>query len=220
MAARANVLTAPRARGSTSRGPAARTQAERRDTARRRIVDAAIAIVADRGLDELTLAEAGEVAGYSRGLAAHYFGSRDELIALIGEQIVSRYRAGVKASGAKHTGLDGIIANISSYIESARVAPQAVRALHIVLGAALSKPALAPAIAKLNREATKTLAEQIAIGMARGDIRKDVDPDAQAVLILAGLRGTVALWLVNPKGFDLKRVTNEFVTTLKRRLAA
>lgn len=37
-----------------------RTHAIRREEARNRIVDAAIEIVAERGLDELTLAEAGE----------------------------------------------------------------------------------------------------------------------------------------------------------------
>jgi AcrR family transcriptional regulator len=196
-----------------------RTQAERRETAQRRIVDAAIAIVASRGLDELTLAEAGEAAGYSRGLAAHYFGSREALIAQIAEQIVARYRLALRATAAGRAGLAGVLANIRTYIDGARQAPKIARALHIVLGAAISKPALAPAIAKLNREVTRSLAEQIAVGIARGEIGKDVDPEAQAALILAGLRGVVALWLVNPRGVDLRRVTAEFATSLERRLA-
>ena len=42
------------------------TQAERREKAEHAILAAALEIIADRGIDELTLAEAGEKAGYSR----------------------------------------------------------------------------------------------------------------------------------------------------------
>ena len=48
--------------------PGRRTQAQRREEAARLILDAATRIVAEKGLDELTLAEAGAAAGYSRGL--------------------------------------------------------------------------------------------------------------------------------------------------------
>ncbi|MFZ4685441.1 MAG: TetR family transcriptional regulator, partial [Hyphomonadaceae bacterium] len=56
------------------------TQAARRETAERAILEAAKRIVAERGLDELTLNEAGEAAGYSRALPAHYFGTRSAML--------------------------------------------------------------------------------------------------------------------------------------------
>ena len=52
-----------------------RTHAERRREAESRILQAAFEIVSRRGVDQLTLAEAGEEAGYSRALPAHYFNS-------------------------------------------------------------------------------------------------------------------------------------------------
>jgi AcrR family transcriptional regulator len=199
--------------------PRTRTQVQRRDEARRRIVNAAVAIVARRGLDELTLAEAGEAAGYSRGLAGHYFGSKDDLVSQIAEQIVARYGAGLKKSQVARGGLAGVLSTVLHYLESARAEPTTVRALHTVLGAAIGKPALAPAIAKLNRDVVAGLARQIEIGIEKDEIRRDVDATAQATLILAGLRGVVAQWLVDPKGVDLTRTGKAFVASLKRGLA-
>lgn len=57
-----------------------RTQVERRDEAERRILEAAALIVAENGLEAITLAEAGERAGYSRGLPSHYFKDRKSVV--------------------------------------------------------------------------------------------------------------------------------------------
>ena len=54
-------------------------QAERRSRSEQRIIGAALHLIARHGLEGLSLAEAGEAAGYSRGLPVHLFGSRAEL---------------------------------------------------------------------------------------------------------------------------------------------
>lgn len=209
------VRARPRERTQPAR---VRTQAERRDAAERAIVDAAIDIVAERGLDELTLAEAGEAAGYSRGLAAHYFGSKDELVAGIAECVIARYTTTLKASGALRTGLAGIVASIEHYFEGAASNPQSMRALHSVLGAAVTKPSLGSTIAKLNHDGAQSIAHQIKKGIGAGEIRASVDASTQSVLILAELRGVVAQWLIEPKQVDLKRMRKELVSTVKARL--
>ena len=40
---------------------------------------AAVTLIAEKGIAGLTLNDVGEAAGYSRGLPAHYFGTRDQL---------------------------------------------------------------------------------------------------------------------------------------------
>jgi len=57
-----------------------RTQAARREEAERRLLEAALGVVARRGSVRMTLAEVGEAAGYSRGLPAHRFGSKAGLL--------------------------------------------------------------------------------------------------------------------------------------------
>src|SRR2546425_443409 len=70
-----------------------RTQKERRDEASRRIMDSAMALVCEKGVAGLTLSEAGERAGYSRGLAAHHYGQKEGLLVALVEQIGKDVRA-------------------------------------------------------------------------------------------------------------------------------
>ncbi|CAN0427695.1 unnamed protein product, partial [Phaeothamnion confervicola] len=70
-----------------------RTQTERREEAERRLLDAALAIVARTGTVRLTLAEVGEAAGYSRGLPAHRFGSKAGLLRALVAHIHARFQA-------------------------------------------------------------------------------------------------------------------------------
>ena len=57
-----------------------RTQAERTAETRRRVLDAAAALVASHGAHAVSLAAVGEAAGYSRGIVNHHFGSKGRLL--------------------------------------------------------------------------------------------------------------------------------------------
>lgn len=178
------------------------------------MLDAAVRIVAARGLEELTLAECGEAAGYSRGLAAHYFGSRDELIAAIATHIVRNYSERLRSGGRWPAGLPGLLEAVSFYIASGRAAAERLRAFHAVLGSALKQAPASAAIAQLNRDSIAGFAALIRSGVARGEIRRDVDPNAQASLILAGLRGVMTQWLLDPDAVDLDAVERELLRSL------
>jgi len=184
------------------------------------MLDAAVEIVADRGLEELTLAECGEVAGYSRGLAAHYFGSKEELLTAIATHIVEDYTRRLRAGLHTQAGLDGLLDSISFYIESGRSNAKVLRAFHAVLGSALTQSPLAASIAELNRHSIDAFAHPIRVGVKAGTIRRDVDPVAQGALILAGLRGVMTQWLIDPRHVDLDGIKAEFHASLRKALAA
>ena len=78
-----------------------RSHSQRREEAERSMLDAAVKIVAERGLEDLTLAGCGEAAGYSRGLAAHYFGTKEELISAIAQHIVDGYQNACAPTAAR-----------------------------------------------------------------------------------------------------------------------
>jgi AcrR family transcriptional regulator len=195
-----------------------RSHSERREEAEQRMIDAAVQIVSERGLDHLTLAECGEAAGYSRGLAAHYFGSRDGLISAIATHVVEDYAQRLRA-GERRAGLDGLLASISFYIESGRSNIKVLRAFHAVLGAALRQTPLSAAIAELNRQSVRAFASTIRQGVQRGEIRADVDARAQAAIILATLRGVMTQWLLDPDHVDLDAISSELSRHLRRSLA-
>lgn len=57
-----------------------RTQAERRETARKRIIEAAARVIRMRGYDGLSTQEVSQLAGVSRGALRHHFPTKNDLV--------------------------------------------------------------------------------------------------------------------------------------------
>ena len=71
--------------------PTRRTQEQRREASEQRMLEAALALVAEKGTFRVTLAEIGERAGYSRGLPAARFGNKAKLLAALAAYIGDRF---------------------------------------------------------------------------------------------------------------------------------
>jgi AcrR family transcriptional regulator len=194
-----------------------RTHAERRLEAETKIVQAAFDIVARRGVDQLTLAEAGEEAGYSRALPAHYFENREALLAAVAEHAVNNYRRRlVERKVPTDDGIHSLLATIAFYIDDSRGWPKKLRAFHEVMNAGLRWPAIAEVVARLNREWIERIAAQIRAAQQHGDIRGDIDPAAEAVAISGAMRGIMAQWLIAPDSIDLDAVRDAYISGLRR----
>ncbi|HEY2706814.1 MAG TPA: TetR/AcrR family transcriptional regulator [Caulobacteraceae bacterium] len=196
-----------------------RTHAERRRDAEARILGAAFDIIAKRGLDHLTLADSGQNAGYSRALAAHYFGSREELVAAVARHAVSLYRD--RLSLHRHTGsvgLEPLLQMVTYYLDSTRGWPTKLRAFHEVTNAALRWPSIATVVAQINTEAVERIALHVRTGQQSGEVRADADPIAEGIAISGAMRGIMNQWLVAPDNVDLDRVRDGYVATLRRGL--
>jgi AcrR family transcriptional regulator len=195
------------------------TQAARREKAERAILTAALEIIAERGIDELTLAEAGERAGYSRALPAHYFDSKDAALAALGDFVVEKYLRRVQRNVQGREGLDGFLERIAHYFDDGRKDPRVLRAFHAILGAAPGKPALAKAVSRLAEDSKRTFAQFIRAGIARGEVRRGLNPEVEAVWILAGLRGVMAQWLNAPDKTPLTKVRDAYLAAVRRALS-
>ena len=194
-----------------------RTHAERRREAETRIVQAAFDIVARRGVDQLTLAEAGEEAGYSRALPAHYFENRENLLAAVAEHAVNNYRKRlIEQKVPLDDGLRSLLATIAFHLDDGRGWPKKLRAFHEVMNAGLRWPAIAEVVARLNQDWIDRIAAQIRSAQAKGDIRADIDPIAEAVAISGAMRGIMAQWLIAPDEIDLDAVRDSYVAGLRR----
>ena len=194
-----------------------RTQGERREEAERRILEAGTRLLAEQGLDQFTLAEVGVAAGYSRGLPAHYFGSKRNFEARLAAHVVQKFRQVVQDHGESH-GLFGLVEVIQSYFDAAINDPNGLCVLHIILSEAVSNPELSPQMAKLSARTVRSFEHYIQQGIDAGDIRPSVDPKLQGLIILAGLRGIVAQWLID-RSVNLEGVALQLVDTLLNGLA-
>jgi AcrR family transcriptional regulator len=198
----------------------ARTHKERRELARRRILDAAYQIIAAGGLDELTLAGAGEAAGYSRALPGHYFGSKEELIAAIADEMIVTHARHMDSRSNSEGGLGNLLSSARIYLAEPTSISDTLRAFHSFLGASLTRAALRPAVKMLNERAVEDFAKLIREGQARGEIRAELDADVQGMIIIAGLRGLVAQWLQSPDDFPLDAARDAYVAQLEATLKA
>ena len=196
-----------------------RSHAVRRDEAEQRLLAAAVRLVGEQGLDRLTLADVGEAAGYSRGLPAHYFGSKAGLIVALARHLVEGFGHALERAEHHRPGLARLLGAAAFYFDSARKEPAGTRALFVLLGDALSNPLIRDQIAALNARSAKAFAVNLRAAIAAGEVRPEIDAAAQGFLVLSTLRGAVSQWLLAPDAIDLVAVRDEVIAALERSLA-
>lgn len=181
--------------------PPRRSHAQRREEAERRLLDAALQIVARRGTVRMTLAEVGEAAGYSRGLPAHRFGSKAGLLHALALYIGERFGHERRQGAPLAPGLESIVGNIHFYFSRKGGDWTATRALLVMMAEGSMEPesALRQELVAYNRNALAWFERHIRTGIERGEIAADTDPAVTAVILLGAMRGVMLQWLVDER---------------------
>lgn len=196
------------------------TQAERRETAERAILEAATQIVAEKGLEELSMNEVGEAAGYSRALPGHYFGSKSALIHALTDHILAGYAERMRSGSTPSQGLELLLDVVRFCIDDAVENPVAVRAYQTILVSGLSRPELKPMVDRMTMQSINDIAGLIMQARELGDVRADVEPLAEASIIISAIRGVLFQWLINPDHISLSRMRETLVTNVRNTLKA
>ncbi len=189
-------------------GGARRTQEERRLVAKDGLLGAAAELFAEQGVAETSLAQIGERAGYSRGLANHHFGSKSELI----ERLVERVQTGFTDSleiSVSDNALETILRIVRAYVGHSEAASSELRALFVMWGASFPADSSVIGMAEADARTRNTLATWVERGQVDGSVSAEVQPAAVAAALTGLLRGTVAQRLVDPAAFDLASVQAE-----------
>jgi AcrR family transcriptional regulator len=184
----------PRDQTATAPGPrpARRSQRERREETERRLIAAAVALIADRGSRAITLAGVGEAAGYSRGIVTHHFGSRENLL-----RAVMQHTQTFDIPGDRDTAMIWLGDMVRAYLDKITEQRPAARAFLQMWGEAIAAdPVLMPLYAEQDAGFRQLIAQKIGEGIRDGSIRRDADPVATGVLVVGLLRG-VALQLIS-----------------------
>ena len=181
--------------------PARRTHAQRREQAEQRLLEAALEIVARRGTLRMTLAEVGEAAGYSRGLAGHRFGSKAGLLHALAGTIGERFGQQRRKGPALQPGLAAILGNIHFYFSRKAQAWTASRAMLVMMTESFMQPTaeLRQDVAAYNRSAVAWFEQHIRTGIERGEIAPDADATTTAIILLGAMRGVMLQWLVDER---------------------
>ena len=194
--------------------PPRRTQEQRREASEQRMLEAALALVAEKGTFRVTLAEIGERAGYSRGLPAARFGNKAKLLAALANYIGDRFSEHNKYRS--EPGLPAIEALIRAYFT--RKDWTATRALIVMMAeSALGDSELQPMMAAYNRDSHRYVTHHIKLAQQAGQARADVDAKTLGVVILSTFRGAMLQGLNDPD-MALGKVRDEVIALVRDRL--
>ncbi|UVL43253.1 TetR/AcrR family transcriptional regulator [Pseudomonas sp. B21-040] len=185
-----------------------RTQVERRAEAEQRMLEAARQIVARKGWIGITLAEVGLQAGYSRGLAAHHFGTKARLLRALAGFVNTRFMEVIDDKAPqRQPGLGTLLGYIDAYFLRDDAEWTNARALLALMAEGVTLESESGAIlAEYNNSVRMTLAKQVNIGIANGEIHVGTDPLAAATLLIGTMRGMMLQLLLDPSTADPARV--------------
>ena len=168
---------------------------------RQQILDSAIALLAQRGVDRASLRTVGEAIGVSHTALRHYFSSRDELLVEAYRTHEARAARDAPATDESAVGL------IVEAAERNRSIPGLVE-----LYATLTTDALQEQHAVTRefvrdrfRSLREALAAMIGSGQRAGRIAADIDPLDAAALVIAASDGLQIQWLLDPGVVDVGR---------------
>jgi AcrR family transcriptional regulator len=184
--------------GGDSRGRRSYPKGERR---RQQILESAIALFAQRGVDRASLRTVGEAIGVSHTALRHYFSSRDELL-------VEVYRTHEALTVEDAPAAEGSVVGVM--VEAAkrnRSIPGLVELYATLTTDALQEPHAVTRefVRGRFRLLRETLAGQIGSGQRAGRIAADIDPNDAAALVIAASDGLQIQWLLDPGAVNVGR---------------
>jgi AcrR family transcriptional regulator len=198
-----------------------RTQEERRAEAEARLLSTARHLVARRGWAGTTLADVGVEAGYSRGLAAHYFGSKPGLLRAMTQQINDSFFAELQRAPPVEPGLDALLSFVSVYLGRNDPEWTNTRALLLLMTEALlEESGNADQMADYNTSVLAHLERNIRAGIAQGEIDPSVSPRIGAEAVVGMLRGMMLQRLVRRGEAGAQEMRKHLLTLLRRAFAA
>ncbi len=179
--------------------PQRRTQEERRGEAERRLIEAAAAMVSEAGPARITLANVGERAGYSRGLASHHFGSKRALMQRLVESVTHQFREAL-FDQQRSSDVQGELGTLIDIYFSVVSDLQPINRARLVLWAdAVANPSddIRPAMVNADQEFREEIEKRLRQAISTNQVPETVNAHGLATVIIAMLRGVALQSLID-----------------------
>jgi AcrR family transcriptional regulator len=169
--------------GRTSPAVTSRTRRPRRAEVRARLLEAAAAVIAERGPAAATLDQVAAAAGFTKGAVYSNFGSKDELFLALLEMQVAQRVAGVEAALAAARGVPDALAAVSA--ELGRPDPQGQLLFVEFWQRAVRDPDVRTAFVASRRRLRARVAQAVAAFLDGLPADPGWDPDQLALVVVA-----------------------------------
>jgi AcrR family transcriptional regulator len=198
--------------------PGTRTQRQRREETERRLLDAAATLVATGGSRAVTLQEVGRLAGYSRGIVNHMFGTKEALLVALATG--AQHRVG--PSPSSDPGLGRLQQRAARYIDQISAGDAHARAFLLLWAESVgAAPQLRAMFAERDDLFSREIGEDLAAGIADGEIRPGIDIEGTTLALIAVLRGAGLHMIIRGAAPDsTARLRDSVLDSLQRTLAA
>lgn len=194
-----------------------RTQAERTALSDKRMFEAAIQLIIERGTERTTLKEIGEMAGYSRGLAHSRFGSKAGFLNQMFIRFDGRWKSHLGEYVGGKTGIEAIISALHAVRDFLNTEASYMRAMYILWYESLGHDSeIRDKLADHHRIYRDDAARWVRLGIEAGEIDPEVNPELFGVKFNSFIFGTIYQWLVNPGALDLMAVFDDYEATIRR----
>jgi AcrR family transcriptional regulator len=198
--------------------PVRRRQADRVARSDRRLMDAAIELIVKVGINGTTLQAVGELAGYSRGLATHRFGSKAGLFGKVLQEASVDWLDRVQVAVGERVGVDALMAATDAAEVFIRERPEEVRAMYLLWFLSIDPSAEYKSnIAIVHKAQRRDVAQWVKAGQTAGTVDPDLDPMRVAEQYAASMAGIIYQWLANSK-MPLSSMFRQIKADLKIRL--
>jgi AcrR family transcriptional regulator len=165
-------------------------------------------------MDGFSLSDVAGRANKSRRLATHHFKTREALV----EAAILELSKVPGPPVPHQPTLQTFIADVESSLRNALRVPRR-RALHVVLGSIHAESSTLLAAAKAYRAAHRTMSDRPAALEEARQLRRGVDVNAQALAILALIRGATFMAFAEGESFPLDTLAQEVGASLVRSLS-
>src|SRR5215470_15028125 len=145
--------------------------ARRRHAEQRRLqlIDTALAVFADKGVDGATVKDLSEAAGVAQGLLYHYFRSKDELLeAALDRHYFAPELRRITSVDRERPVADVLLEVVTSFDALLREHRQFVQ---VVVRESMSNPMVAERLERGRREGVRLLTEYLDLRVAAGELR-------------------------------------------------
>ncbi len=184
-----------------------RTQQERTEESRRRLLAAATTLFGTKGYAGTTLTDIGREAGFSRGLLAYHFGTKEACLREVLADIRAQSHHLATVGLGDRRGVAAIEHVAETYLRSYIGGSQNGRTMFVAIVESISSN---PELLELTIEADEAfrsgIAQRLTEAIDDGELPHGIDVHTHSVLITGLLRGIALQWLVAPSAVDLESV--------------
>ena len=181
------------------------------------MLESAIALIIEKGTDNTTLKDVGELAGFSRSMAGYRFGNKNGLFEFILRFVGEEWLSSLKLATSNKNGLDAITSALEGHCKLCLNAPKHIQAFYILWFESIGvQSPIKDAVTSIQNRRRRDVINWI----EQSDYQGNLAAAELAEQFNASVLGIAYYWLANPQDKNsIKNLHNNLIITMQKHFA-